>query len=424
MRNNKMGEKIPSFFHPDNKAASHQILVDDPLIIKDSELLDLLNASIEKDEKYHLLISCIRSHSPKYLNQRIMVKSHITIEGDERPPPHWTPLATKREYGYPTDGDQNNELTTTLANIIATNELNFSSAQMVALFRELMIKGVDFTAMDQSPYLNLIHPKSGNNPLKSLIAASLGDPEIIHLLHDFMSYIENIVPRDKQLLIINNQDNFEFEAMQPAEFLLRLGHEDLALRLYRMGAQPTVQAFRLACSSYGTTIYYEEAMECIQFMMNSVELSETDLVEGKNSLQKASPGQYNEMLTRILRSLQEDSKLDTGHSSLYEMIQKDYIENYQDKRFISFRDFCQKEAKIDHPLIQKYALLRIKQENVGNGYFSDYYRTESRHLSENKWAFLNKNQRASQLLINLINAIDLGLIDMELGSLSITSAKL
>lgn len=419
-----MGEKIPSFFHPDNKAASHQILVDDPLIIKDSELLDLLNASIEKDEKYHLLISCIRSHSPKYLNQRIMVKSHITIEGDERPPPHWTPLATKREYGYPTDGDQNNELTTTLANIIATNELNFSSAQMVALFRELMIKGVDFTAMDQSPYLNLIHPKSGNNPLKSLIAASLGDPEIIHLLHDFMSYIENIVPRDKQLLIINNQDNFEFEAMQPAEFLLRLGHEDLALRLYRMGAQPTVQAFRLACSSYGTTIYYEEAMECIQFMMNSVELSETDLVEGKNSLQKASPGQYNEMLTRILRSLQEDSKLDTGHSSLYEMIQKDYIENYQDKRFISFRDFCQKEAKIDHPLIQKYALLRIKQENVGNGYFSDYYRTESRHLSENKWAFLNKNQRASQLLINLINAIDLGLIDMELGSLSITSAKL
>ncbi len=419
-----MGEKIPSFFHPDNKAASHQILVDDPLIIKDSELLDLLNASIEKDEKYHLLISCIRSHSPKYLNQRIMVKSHITIEGDERTPPHWTPLATKREYGYPTDGDQNNELTTTLANIIATNELNFSSAQMVALFRELMIKGVDFTAMDQSPYLNLIHPKSGNNPLKSLIAASLGDPEIIHLLHDFMSYIENIVPRDKQLLIINNQDNFEFEAMQPAEFLLRLGHEDLVLRLYRMGAQPTVQAFRLACSSYGTTIYYEEAMECIQFMMNSVELSETDLVEGKNSLQKASPGQYNEMLTRILRSLQEDSKLDTGHSSLYEMIQKDYIENYQDKRFISFRDFCQKEAKIDHPLIQKYALLRIKQENVGNGYFSDYYRTESRHLSENKWAFLNKNQRASQLLINLINAIDLGLIDMELGSLSITSAKL
>lgn len=419
-----MGEKIPSFFHPDNKAASHQILVDAPLIIKDSELLDLLNASIEKDEKYHLLISCIRSHSPKYLNQRIMVKSHITIEGDERTPPHWTPLATKREYGYPTDGDQNNELTTTLANIIATNELNFSSAQMVALFRELMIKGVDFTAIDQSPYLNLIHPKSGNNPLKSLIAASLGDPEIIHLLHDFMSYIENTVSRDKQLLIINNQDNFEFEAMQPAEFLLRLGHEDLALRLYRMGAQPTVQAFRLACSSYGTTIYYEEAMECIQFMMNSVELSETDLVEGKNSLQKASPGQYNEMLTRILRSLQEDSKLDTGHSSLYEMIQKDYIENYQDKRFISFRDFCQKEAKIDHPLIQKYALLRIRQENVGNGYFSDYYRTESRHLSENKWAFLNKNQRASQLLINLINAIDLALIDMELGSLSITSAKL
>ncbi|HAT1802133.1 TPA: hypothetical protein I8Z04_000783 [Legionella pneumophila] len=413
MRNNKMGEKIPSFFHHGNKATSPQILVDAPLIIKDSELLDLLNSPIDKDKKYYRLISIIRSHSPEYLNQRIMVKSHRTIEGDERIPPHWTSLATKREYAYPTDENPSNELTTTLANIIATNELNFSSAQMVALFRELMIKEVDFTAIDQSPYLNLIHPKSGNNPLKSLIAASLGNPEIIHLLYDFISHIENKIPGDQQLLIINNQDNFEFEAMQPTEFLLRLGHEDLALRLFKMGARPTVQAFRLACSSYGTTPHYEETMECIQFLMNSVELHEMELLEGKSSLQKASPAQYNEMLTRILHSLQDDSKLDTGHSSLFEMIQKDYIENYQDKMLISFRDFCQKEAKIDHPLIQKYALLRIKQENIGNGLFSDYYRTESRHLAEKKWTLLNKNQRANQLTHDLID-----LIDTKLGSLS------
>lgn len=415
-----MGEKIPSFFHHDNKANSPQILVDDPLIIKDSELLDLLNAPVDTDEKYHLLISCIRSHGRDYLNQRIRVKSHTIIEGNERTPPHWTTFATKREYGYPNPGNKDIELTTTLANIIATNELNFSSAQMVALFRELMIKESDFTAIDQSPYLNLIHPKSGNNPLKSLIAASLGDPEIIHLLHDFISYIENKTPRDEQLLIINNQDNFEFEAMRPAEFLLRLGHEDLALRLYKMGAQPTVQAFRLACSSYGTTIHYKEGMECIQFLMNSIDLDETDLLEGKNSLQKASPAQYNEMLTRILRSLQEDSKLDTGHSSLFEMIQKDYIENYQDKMSISFRDFCHKVAKSDHPLIQKYALLRIKQENIGNGFLSDYYRTESRHLAKDKWTLLNKNERANQLMFNLID-----LFDTKLGSLStLPSARL
>lgn len=415
-----MGKKIPSFFHHGNKATSPQILVDAPLIIKDSELLDLLNSPIDKDKKYYRLISIIRSHSPEYLNQRIMVKSHRTIEGDERIPPHWTSLATKREYAYPTDENPSNELTTTLANIIATNELNFSSAQMVALFRELMIKEVDFTAIDQSPYLNLIHPKSGNNPLKSLIAASLGNPEIIHLLYDFISHIENKIPGDQQLLIINNQDNFEFEAMQPTEFLLRLGHEDLALRLFKMGARPTVQAFRLACSSYGTTPHYEETMECIQFLMNSVELHEMELLEGKSSLQKASPAQYNEMLTRILHSLQDDSKLDTGHSSLFEMIQKDYIENYQDKMLISFRDFCQKEAKIDHPLIQKYALLRIKQENIGNGLFSDYYRTESRHLAEKKWTLLNKNQRANQLTHDLID-----LIDTKLGSLSMfPSARL
>lgn len=402
----KTTQKAPCFFYHNNSTGSSQSLAESSLIIKDKELLDLLNAPLDKDEKYHLLISCIRSHDAEYLNQKIMVNSHITIEGDEHTPPHWTTTATKRVYGYPGSTTQEDQLMTTLANIIATNELNFSSTQMVALFRALMTKQVDFATIDQSPYLNLIHPKSGNNPLKSLIVSSLDDPEIIELLHDFIRYIENNIAHDERLFIINNLDNFEYESMRPAEFLLRLGHEDLALRLYNMGAEPTLQAFRLACSSYGTTIHYEEAMRCIHFLMSSVDLDETDLLEGKISLQKASPAQYDEMLTRILRTLYEDSKLDSGHSTLFETMQREYLEHYQDKISMSFRDFCQNKANIDHPLIRKYALLRIKQENVGNGFFSVYYRTEPHRLAENKWTLLKKNQKANQLLLELIDLID------------------
>lgn len=402
----KTTQKAPCFFYHHNNTGSSQSLAESSLIIKDKELLDLLNTPLDKDEKYHLLMSCIRSHDTEYLNQKIMVNSHITIQGDEHTPPHWTTTATKRIYGYPGPTTQDGQLMTTLANIIATNELNFSSTQMVTLFRELMAKRVDFATIDQSPYLNLIHPKSGNNPLKSLIVSSLGDPEIIELLHDFISYIENDIATDERLFIINNLDNFEYESMRPAEFLLRLGHEDLALRLYNTGAQPTPQAFRLACSSYGTTVHYEEAMQCIRFLMSSVDLDETDLLVGKTSLQKASPAQYDEMLTRILRTLYEDSKLDSGHSTIFETIQKEYLEHYQDKMSISFRDFCQEKANIDHPLIQKYALLRIKQENVGNGFFSIYYRTEPHRLAEIKWTLLKKDQKANQLLLDLIDLID------------------
>lgn len=339
-------------------------------MIKDSQLPDLLNNdALDRDEKYHLLISYIHNHDAEYLNQNIMVMSHITIEGDEYTPPHWTTIATKRVYCYPDPIIHDTQLTTTLANIIATNELNFSSTQMVTLFRELMTKQVNFATLDQSPYLSLIYPRSGNNPLKSLIVSSLGDYELIKLLHDFISYIENNITHEERFFIINNQDNFEYESMRPAEFLLRLGHEDLALRLYNLGALPTPQGFRFACSSYGTTTHYEEAMRCIHLLMNSLDLDETDLLEGKTSLHKASPKQYEEMLTRILRMLDEDSKLESGHSTLFKTIQKEYVEQYQDKMSISFHDFCQSKANIDHPLIKKYALLRIKQESVGNGFF-------------------------------------------------------
>ncbi|EEZ95084.1 hypothetical protein [Legionella longbeachae] len=294
---------------------------------------------------------------------------------------------------------------TTLANIIATNELNFSSTQMASLLRELMVKRVNFATIDQSPFLNLIHPKSGNNPLKSLIVSSLDDPALIELLYDFIGYIETNMTHEERLSIIDNVDNFIYEAMLPAEFLLRLGHEDLALRLYHLGAKPTPYAFRLACASYGTTIYYNEAMQCIDFLMDSLHLDETDLREGKASLKKASPTQYNNMLSRIVRTLREDSKLRSGHSTLFETIKNEYLEHYQDKMSLSFGDFCQNKVSIDHPLIQKHALLRIKQENIGNGLFSIYYRTEP-NLAEKKWTLLNHNPKANEILLELFDLLD------------------
>ncbi|KTD14783.1 hypothetical protein Lgra_0486 [Legionella gratiana] len=401
----KMAEKIPHFFYHNVDPGYSQKLSKKPLIITDSKLQDLLNAQLDRENKYALLMLFIQSHDAEYLSQQITIHSHTTIEKVGHTPPHWTTLATKRIYGYPDPKIQETPSITTLANIIATNELNFTSTQMATLFRELMAKRVNFVTLDQTPYLNLIHPKSGNNPLKSLIVSSLDDPNLIELLYDFIGYIENSITHEEQLFIINNEDNFEYESMLPAEFLIRLGHEDLALRLYNLGAKPTPFAFRLACASFGTTIHYEAAMQCIQLLMDSLDLEEPDLREGKVSLKKASPTQYNEMLPRIVQMLREDSKLDRGYSSLFETIQNEYLEHYQDKTSLSFRDFCQHKANIDHPLIQKYALLRIKQENVGNGFFSVYYRTEP-HLAEKKWALLQRKQEANQLLLDLITLVD------------------
>lgn len=397
--------KMPHFFYHNSNISASQKLANPTLMIRDIKLPELLNSSLERDEKFNLLRSFILTHDTEHLNQKIRVNSHTTIEKEKHIPPCWATTVAKREYSYLAPIIQDSHLTTTLANIIATNELNFTSLQMASLFRALMAKKVNFSTIDESPYLNLIHPKSGNNPLKSLIVSCFNEPEITDLLHDFIGYIGSDIAPDERLFIINNQDNFEYESMRPAEFLLRLGHEDLALHLYHMGAEPTPQAFRLACSSYGTTIHYEEAMECIKFLMNCLDLSTSDLLEGQKSLQKASPTQYNEMLTRISRLLYEESNLESKHSSLFEAVRKEYLEHYQDTMSLSFQDFCKNKANIDHPLTQKYALLRIKEENVGNGFFSEYYRTEPLRLAEKKWTLLSQNQKANQLLLEHIDLI-------------------
>ncbi|QEY51363.1 hypothetical protein [Legionella longbeachae] len=401
----KMAEKTPHFFYHNANPGSSQTINNEPSIIKDSKLPDLLNAPFDTEAKYNLLKSFIQRCDSQYLNQQIIVKNHATIEKEGHTPPHWSTIATKRIYGCSESIAQENQMRTTLANIIATNELNFSSTQMASLLRELMVKRVNFATIDQSPFLNLIHPKSGNNPLKSLIVSSLDDPALIELLYDFIGYIETNMTHEERLSIIDNLDNFIYEAMLPAEFLLRLGHEDLALRLYHLGAKPTPYAFRLACASYGTTIHYNEAMQCIDFLMDSLHLDETDLREGKASLKKASPTQYNNMLSRIVRTLREDSKLRSGHSTLFETIKNEYLEHYQDKMSLSFGDFCQNKVSIDHPLIQKHALLRIKQENIGNGLFSIYYRTEP-NLAEKKWTLLNHNPKANEILLELFDLLD------------------
>ncbi|KTD61096.1 hypothetical protein [Legionella spiritensis] len=374
--------------------------------IQDKALLNLLNTSLDSDEKYHRLMACIRRYDTDYLNQIILVESHETVDGDAGTPPHWTTTATKRTYNLPNQLTAESQFTT-LANIVATNELNFSSRQMCDLFQALMDKGVDFCATDQSPYLDLIHPKSGNNPLKSLIAASLDDALLIELLHEFIDYIAHSLPPEQQTTIIHNQDNFAYDAMKPAEFLLRLGHEDLALRLYEMGAQPSAKEFRLACASYATTAHYDEAMQCIRYIMDStINLDETSLLEGKESLLKASPVQYNEMLARISQTLREESKLTQGHSTLFGMMQEDYLTHHQDKKSVSFHDFCQDTTNGHHPLIKKYALMRIKQENIGNGFFSDYYRRDCQHLTQNKFTLLSADQKANTQLHNLIDSIE------------------
>lgn len=74
----KTAEKMPNFFN--NHSSFSQKAGKEPLIFKGSELPDLLNAPLDRDKKYHLLISFIREHNAEYLNQKITVNSHITDE--------------------------------------------------------------------------------------------------------------------------------------------------------------------------------------------------------------------------------------------------------------------------------------------------------------------------------------------------------
>ncbi|EEZ95083.1 hypothetical protein [Legionella longbeachae] len=83
----KMAEKTPHFFYHNANPGSSQTINNEPSIIKDSKLPDLLNAPFDTEAKYNLLKSFIQRCDSQYLNQQIIVKNHATIEKEGHTPP-------------------------------------------------------------------------------------------------------------------------------------------------------------------------------------------------------------------------------------------------------------------------------------------------------------------------------------------------
>lgn len=371
--------------------------------IDNTELVTLLNKDLPSKEKVRLLLSFIdnKALDAAYFNQAIVVKKQTLMPKSERIVPYWSNKTVKRKYAASKYLSSDTQYTT-LANIIATNELNFTAKQMVLLYQALMAKNVDFSTIDNSAYQDLIFPKSGNNPLKSLIVSCLDEPLLIDLIEEFCCHIKH-QKKAKIDALINNLDNFTYEAMEPAGFLLRLGQEHLAWKLYQLGAMPTKQDFVFACESFATTAHYQEAAMCINYLIEHLMLTANDIEDGVIALSKASPLQFELLCDRTLKNLKEESHLKTGHSSAYNKALKSY--ECDKKSDLSFNQFIDSLFDSHHPTIESIAKTSLLAANIGQGYFSEYYRVNAAELALTKFERLNHDAQSNQLLEKLLKTL-------------------
>jgi hypothetical protein len=391
----------PWFFtnNNDKNTLSNLALLKSLSKIDNFELVKLLNLHTLPEEKHHLLLNMIEKEElgANYFNQAIIVDRHQLVPKSKDIPPYWSGSMAKRHYGASKHLKEKSQYTT-LANIIATNELGFTTEQMATLFTALMKKGVDFSIIDNSPYLDFITPKSGNNPLKSLIVSCLGEPKLQSVIGEHLAFLESIDEHSRHK-IINNLDNFPYEAMKPAEFLLRLGHEHLAYKLYQLGATPSKQELRLACESFATTSHYEKAMRCILFLIEKLDLTSDDIEQALSMVKKATPEQFDSSCQRLLVTLKNEIKLDSGHSSTYEIALKSYQQH--DYGSDDFTTFIKNLDSPHHPIIEQIARDRLSANNIGQGYFSFFYRIDHDRLAQIKFERMTTEYEASSCLETL-----------------------
>lgn len=369
--------------------------------IDNKALIHLLNQISNKPDpsRFEALMEMIKGLDVDYLNQPIAVVRHEVVDSERALPPLWSPRKTVRTYDTSLWHSANRRAPyTTLANIIATNELNFTALEMAHLMRLLIDKGVNFSAVDHSAYSDLISNASYNNPLKSLLAASYDCPAIHELIDDLLAYLaEN--PEHNEL-IFNNLDHFEFGAMTPAQFMLRIGREDWALVAYRQGAIPSQEDFLLCCASLGTTRYHRQAHECLSYILARSEFSLSDYQTGINYLQVATPDAFEARRLGILHVLKTES-LQEEH-----LLSRTFCDaqNASGLTMTSFREACQQLSCDEIPdYIDAIALERIYNASLADGKFSDYYRVEStQDLARHKYELLSHDEHASARLAQVI----------------------
>jgi hypothetical protein len=150
--------------------------------------------------------------------------------------------------------------TTTLSNIVATNELKFTIHEVHLLLKKLIEVGADFSAVDHTNYQGDTNfPCIQNDPLKSILAlvtpyrtAEEDGPECDVILNELVDHIGTL---DKEIKkkILTHEDRYPLGNINPISFLIREGKEDIAVKLVKMDSPVTERDLYLACSSFGST---------------------------------------------------------------------------------------------------------------------------------------------------------------------------
>lgn len=196
--------------------------------------------------------------------------------------------------------------TTTLANIIARNELHLSPGDVSRLMKKLMEVKADFSAVDYTDIIgdHYLLPHIQNNPLKSLIALGGTNRDYDALISELIAHIQQRedLTEEQKRSCLSKRDTYLYGPMTHVHFLIRQGKEDLAVQAIRAGASVSEAELLLACASFGTTSRERPGgVTCVDLILErlpslSRETKETCL----KNLRRASLHQYKEIETRRL----------------------------------------------------------------------------------------------------------------------------
>jgi hypothetical protein len=384
-------------------------------------LIDHLNFLSEsfppQTEQVHELMRIIRRSKTIELNQRIRVDNHSATIIKPTPtltPPFWHQYRIRRDYSERVTSGE--ESTTTLANIIATNELNLTEHQMFDVFRLLLEKRVDLAALDKTCYLSaaLTTEACHNNPLKSLIVAAQGAPKVQELIQ---LLILSLKQRSQAEInrIVNNDDNFKYGPMSPANFLLRLGLEHFALQLYQHGAKTTESDLLLACASFGTTPYAREAASCIQHIIRLPQaFTQEDWDAVRKNLAYGSSAYMLERLHTLVRVLKDELRsADEVKGSVFNAAASIAVpklsqtfESWCHTLPNEYPDFSSAPELLQTLVVEVY----LNNEYVAQGLFSEYYRDNEERLMTLRITALRDDPELAQIheaLCKKLNALPL-----------------
>lgn len=239
-----------------------------------------------------------------------------------------------QKYGDPTEDGLRH--TTSLANIIATNELNYTADEVKKLMRKMMSLKADFSVVDYTNFRGSPEFFSiQNNPLKSLAALGyemnqfFAFDDIIEELIDYVGKLDV----EKSSKILDNVDTYQYDDLSLVDFLLKQGKEKLALKAIEAGAQVTCKTLMLACTSFGTSDHTktEKGIDCIEMILFKLSLK-------------------NKILTKEEQIHLEKSKKRLSFATPWDLFQQKKI--YQDKLnrkivFKPLRDYYMQQKNID-----------------------------------------------------------------------------